>query len=128
MKPLGYWLIHIHELLETGFERLLEAEGLSRRHWQVLNTLASKPHTMAEINSALRPFGDDFRQQAEDLVARGWVTGEFELTTVGHEAHKRVSERVHEFRAKVVDGISADEYATLMNLLERVATNAAALV
>ncbi len=39
-----------------------------------------------------------------------------------------MSERVHEFRAKVVDGISADEYATLMNLLERVATNAAALV
>ncbi|RSM84536.1 hypothetical protein DMH04_20655 [Kibdelosporangium aridum] len=124
MKPLGYWLIHIHELLETGFERLFEDEGLTRRHWQVLNTIASK----AEIHTALRPFGDDFRQQVDELAARGWVNGEFELTTAGREAHQRVSERVHAIRAKVTEGISADEYATLMNLLQRVATNAAALV
>lgn len=128
MKPLGYWLIHIHELMENGFERLLADEALTRRHWQVLTTIAGGPHTVAEINTALAPFGDDFRQYIEDLAERGWVDGECELTTTGCEVHERVAERVRTFRAKVVDGISEAEYATLMSLLERVATNAAALV
>lgn len=128
MKPFGYYLIHIHESMERGFARLLTDEDLTRRHWQVLNTLAAGPHGQAEINAALKPFGDDFGQQVHDLASRGWVHGEYELTTVGHAAYQRVSQRVHAFRAQVTAGISDEEYAVLVNLLDRVATNAAALV
>nr|WP_042183933.1 MarR family winged helix-turn-helix transcriptional regulator [Kibdelosporangium sp. MJ126-NF4]CEL15966.1 hypothetical protein [Kibdelosporangium sp. MJ126-NF4]CTQ93890.1 hypothetical protein [Kibdelosporangium sp. MJ126-NF4] len=128
MKPLGYYLIHIHETMENAFARLLADETLTRRHWQVLNTIATGPHTQAEINAALKPFGDDFREQVNDLTARGWISGEHHLTEAGREAHHRVSERVDAFRAKVVNGISVDEYRTLVRLLDRVATNTDALM
>lgn len=128
MKPLGYWLVHIHELIETRFEQALEADGLTRRHWQVLNTIAGRPGTPAQINQALAHFHDDARPLVEDLTGRGWVAGagEYELTEAGHKAHDRISARVHAERARLLDGISNEEYATLMTLFERIATNAAA--
>ncbi|MET0234417.1 MAG: MarR family winged helix-turn-helix transcriptional regulator [Kibdelosporangium sp.] len=128
MKPLGYWLVHIHDLMETGFAQLLETDGLTRRHWQVLNTIAAKPGDMGEIQQALAHFQDDVRPLIGDFVDRGWVKGEYELTTTGRAAYDRIAARVHSERAKVLTGISAEEYATLMNLLERIAANAAAPV
>jgi hypothetical protein len=38
-RPIGYWLKHLDRLIEDTFERTLSMEGLTRRHWQVLNTL-----------------------------------------------------------------------------------------
>ncbi|MEU8610825.1 hypothetical protein AB0C29_22835, partial [Actinoplanes sp. NPDC048791] len=45
------------------------------------------------------------------------------LTGAGRAAHDRVAERVRTFRARVTDGLSEQEYATLVTLLERVAGN-----
>jgi DNA-binding MarR family transcriptional regulator len=128
MRPLGYWLVHIHEQMETGFERLLAGDALTRRHWQVLNTIAAKPGSLAEIEQALAHFQDDVRPLVEDFTDRGWVTGEYELTTAGREAYDRVAQRVQGERAKLLTGISDEEYATLMNLLERISANAGAPV
>ncbi|MBP2321883.1 DNA-binding MarR family transcriptional regulator [Kibdelosporangium banguiense] len=125
MKPLGYWLVHIHQLIENNFERLLTGDALSRRHWQVLNTIAAKPGSLAEIEQAMAHFHDDVRPLIRDFTDRGWVTPEYELTAAGREAYDRIAAQVHAERAKVLDGVSPEEYATLMNLLERIATNAA---
>jgi hypothetical protein len=38
-KPLGYWLQHLHNLLETHFTLALADLGSNRREWQLLNTL-----------------------------------------------------------------------------------------
>lgn len=128
MKPLGYWLVHIHEQMETSFERLLADDSLTRRHWQVLNTIAAKPSSMTEIEQALAHFQDDVRPLVEDFADRGWVTGEYELTTIGRQAYDRIAQRVQGERAKLRTGISDEEYATLMNLLERISANAGAAV
>ena len=48
MKPLGWWLRHLHELLESSMTRALDAESLTRRHWQVLNTIALGARTPEE--------------------------------------------------------------------------------
>jgi DNA-binding MarR family transcriptional regulator len=126
MRPLGYWLVHIHEQMETNFERLLADDGLTRRHWQVLNTIGKKPSSLTEIEQALAHFHDDVRPLVEDFAGRGWVTGEYELTAAGRAAYDRIAERVQGERAKVTTGISNEEYATLMNLLERISANVTA--
>jgi DNA-binding MarR family transcriptional regulator len=128
VKPLGYWLVHIHDQMENNFERLLTEDALTRRHWQVLNTIARKPGSMTEIEQALAHFRDDVRPLVEDFAGRGWVTGEYELTATGRVAYDRIAERVQGERAKVVAGISNEEYATLMNLLERISANVTAPV
>jgi DNA-binding IclR family transcriptional regulator len=122
MKPLGWWLRHVHELLESSMARVLDAESLTRRHWQVLNTIAVGARTPEEVDAALAPFGATAHQLA-DLRARGWVTENGELTETGREAHARVEDRVKAFRVAVTDGISDDDYRTTIRTLERCAAN-----
>ena len=122
VKPLGYWLKHIDRLVEDNFERLLGGDGITRRHWQILNTM---PSTMAEIDDTLAPFqtGETFQPLVNDLVDKGWVQGAYQLTPQGAQAYERISAQVCAARRQAVDGISDEEYATLVTLLERIATN-----
>jgi hypothetical protein len=55
-RPIGYWLKHVDRLIEGAFDRTLADERLTRRHWQVLNTLQASPASRAEIGKALEPF------------------------------------------------------------------------
>ena len=127
MKPLGWWLRHVHELLESSMAQALETESLTRRHWQVLNTIALGVHTPEEVDAQLAPFvtteGSTVTKVA-DLRARGWITeGELALTETGREAHARVEERIKAFRVSSMDGISDDDYRTTLRTLERCAAN-----
>ncbi|MCR6489514.1 MarR family winged helix-turn-helix transcriptional regulator [Amycolatopsis sp. OK19-0408] len=122
MKPLGWWLRHVHELLESSMTRALDTESLTRRHWQVLNTIAHGARTPEEVDAALAPFGATAGQLA-DLRARGWVSESGELTDAGREAHARVEARVQAFRTAVTDGVSDDDYRTTIRTLERCAAN-----
>ena len=126
MKPLGWWLRHLHELLESSMTQVLASESLTRRHWQVLNTIALGARTPEEVDSAMAPFVADegsMSPKVADLRARGWVTGDGALTGAGREAHERVEERVKGFRARAIEGISDDDYRTTLRTLERCAAN-----
>ncbi|MEU5258516.1 MarR family winged helix-turn-helix transcriptional regulator [Amycolatopsis sp. NPDC021455] len=126
MKPLGWWLRHLHELLESSMAQVLETESLTRRHWQVLNTIALGARTPEEVDTAMAPFviaEGPMAPKVADLRARGWVAEDGALTADGREAHARVEARIKEFRAKAIDGISDDDYRTTLRTLERCAAN-----
>jgi DNA-binding MarR family transcriptional regulator len=129
VKPIGYWLSHVHQLLESSFETTLSTERLTRRHWQVLNTIATGARTRADVAEALAPFlvqgGSSTTPLIHDLVARGWVHtgGEFDLTEEGRSAHARVQHQVEAHRLRITEGISDEEYVTTHNVLERLAAN-----
>ncbi|MBE1499733.1 carbamate kinase [Amycolatopsis lexingtonensis] len=128
MKPLGWWLRHLDELLESSMARVLEAESLTRRHWQVLNTMALGARTPEEVDAAMAPFvaaEGSMAPKVADLRARGWVAEDGALTTAGREAHARVEARIKEFRAKSMAGIGDDDYRTTIRTLERCAANLA---
>jgi hypothetical protein len=126
MKPLGWWLRHLHELLESSMAHTLEAESLTRRHWQVLNTIALGARTPEQVDAAMAPFvtGEGpMASKVADLRTRGWVAEDGTLTAEGREAHARVEDRIKAFRAKAVGGISDDDYRTTIRTLERCAAN-----
>ena len=135
-RPIGYWLKHIDRGIETGFARLLAAHGLNRRGWQVLNTLARAPATRARLDAALAPFLTDDEPTvagyADTLVTRGHATydcdglgdgGTYALTAAGRDTHARVAALVHAQRARVIAGLTPEDYTTLLRLLRRIATN-----
>ncbi|MEU4248537.1 MarR family transcriptional regulator [Amycolatopsis sp. NPDC026612] len=126
MKPLGWWLRHLHELLESSMAQVLDAETLTRRHWQVLNTITLGARTPEQVDAAMAPFvtgeGSMAPKMAE-LRARGWATEEGTLTDDGRAAHARVEEHIKAFRTKAVEGISEDDYRTTLRTLERCAAN-----
>ncbi|RSM84144.1 hypothetical protein DL991_01265 [Amycolatopsis sp. WAC 01375] len=120
MKPIGFWFAHLHQALESSLEQVLAAEALTRRHWQVLNTIDSG----ASVDEALSPFGE-LRKTVADLRARGLIDAEDALTEAGRETHLRLKAKVGEFRSRATEGIGDDDYRTAVGVLERMAANLA---
>src|SRR5262245_23411170 len=97
-RPIGYWLKHLDRLIDRAFEETLSSSGLTRRHWQVLNTIAAGPATIAALMETLQPFVDDDRRAIESVIeslrARGWVhthpDGRVEVSEAGRSSHETV--------------------------------------
>jgi hypothetical protein len=100
----------------------LDAESLTRRHWQVLNTIALGARTPEEVDAAMAPFGS-VTSQVADLRDRGRLSETGELTAEGREAHARVEARVTAFRSSVTDGVGDEDYRTTIRTPERCAAN-----
>jgi DNA-binding MarR family transcriptional regulator len=130
-RPIGYWLKHLDRLIEDTFRQTLTGQGLTRRHWQVLNTVSRGPASPAELAEALDPFlRDDPAGQATtaaDLIDRGWVShdhdGRLCLTPNGRTAYQATQQQVQQTRRLMLRGISAGEYAAVIDILTRMAAN-----
>ena len=130
-RPIGYWLKHLDRLIDQALERTLDADGLTRRHWQVLNTLAAGPSTNAALTAALQPFVEDDAKAVEvvlnDFLGRGWVrnvpAGGVEISERGRAAHEAAMQRVAETRQALRRGITDDEYVSVVRILQRMASN-----
>jgi hypothetical protein len=130
-RPIGYWLKHLDRPIDQAFERALDADGLPRRHWQALNTLAAGPSTNAALTAALQPFVEDDAKAVEvvlnDFLGRGWVRnipdGGVEISERGPAAHEAAMQRVAETRQALRRGITDDEYVSVVRILQRMASN-----
>ncbi|GEL17794.1 hypothetical protein [Pseudonocardia asaccharolytica] len=128
-KPIGWWLRHVDGLIERGFEAALVDEGATRRQWQVLNVLADGAAEVAAIEAALAPFlaeAGDAEAVLAALAARGWVRIDgpsVALAPDGAAARERMTAAVRRHRARTVQGIGEQEYASLIATLRRMADN-----
>ena len=123
-KPIGWWLKEVDVLLEASFERLLAADGITRRQWQALNAAAG-PDSIATV---LAPFltGDPAELAAvtDPLTERGWLKGE-QLTADGESALQTLTTKVHAQRRRTTNGVSDEDYLTTVAVLRRMARNLA---
>jgi hypothetical protein len=130
-RPIGYWLKHLDRLIDQAFERALDADSLTRRHWQVLNTLAAGPTTKVALTAALQPFvqGDSMAIDVviNDFLDRGWIRtapdGRVEISDPGRATHEAAMQRVAETRQALRRGITDDEYVSVIRILQRMASN-----
>lgn len=142
-RPIGYWVKHLHDLLERQFEGVLAelGEGLGRRHWQVLHILAGAPRRREELRAALAPFWDATGEGVPTLdgvvdgpgglAARGWAyradgSGTLALTPEGEAAHAYAARRVERHRAALSAGLTSEQYAETVRVLSVMAANAEA--
>jgi DNA-binding MarR family transcriptional regulator len=129
-KPLGYWLQHLHNLLENHFALALSDLGTNRREWQLLNTLAQGPRTRTDLEQALAPFwtADEpsLQQVLAIFAARGWTeesNSTVTLTRAGAAAHAELLPRVDQTRAVVLQGLTPDRYRETVQTLAVMAGN-----
>jgi DNA-binding MarR family transcriptional regulator len=131
LRPIGYWLKLVDRLLDEQFIETMEEHGITRRQWQMMNLLADKPSTAGELAEALGPFipeeeGEGPQEPVEELVESGWVSaenGHYALTDTGRASLASLGEVVDRTRARMADGISEEEYAATLDVLERIARN-----
>lgn len=127
--PIGYWLKHLDRLIENDFDRILAAESLNRRHWQVLHSLHEGSATMAELDDRLAPFLDEQEQTVapvvEQLRTRHWVQGQGSLsvTEAGARVHQELFERIQESQRRLSEGISERDYRAAVQVLEQMSAN-----
>lgn len=132
-RPIGYWLTHLHRLIEDEFGRLLAAKGLRRRHWQCMNTLSKKPGDAADLAERLRPFwrpGEiELDEVLTDLKARGWLSesdsGALMLTPDGIADHAALTATTDSLRHRMMTGLTTAEYLSTVANLARMAENLA---
>ena len=122
-RPIGWWVKRLDVLLEQAVDSAVAGEGLTRRHWQVLHSLADGSARESDLRSTLA----DFPSDVGELVERGWVArsagDEVALTADGRAGHDRVAAAVGRVRRHVADGLSAREYERTIMVLERMAEN-----
>lgn len=129
-RPIGYWLKHLDGLIERALDGALARQELSRRHWQVLNTLRSAPTDRIGLTEALRPFLADagtttVHTALDELIDRGWVRGaddgRFELTAAGRAGHAEAQQQVTATRRRLLDAVTPEEYQAVVDGLRRMA-------
>jgi hypothetical protein len=131
-RPIGYWVKRLDAALETQLDSTLARLRLTRRQWQVLNTLSSGSLTPAETRDILHPFkaadaGDAQERDMAALVRKQLVfllDGRLTLTDAGSALHSEASGLVEASRRELTAGIGADEYAIAVSVLERMSNNA----
>ena len=127
--PIGYWLKHLDRLIESDFDRILAAESLNRRHWQVLHSLQEGAATVAELDARLAPFLDEQEQSVapvvEQLRTRRWVQGRERVWVSGEgaRAHQDLFDRIQEARRRLSEGISERDYRAAVRVLEQMSAN-----
>ncbi len=131
-KPIGYWLKHLHNLLEKQFDATLANLGLGRRHWQILNTLSRREATRDELAAALAPFWTEGEPDLDGVLQEltGWIrTGAplagdtLALSDDGRAAHEHMAARIDATRATVLKGLTPDQYTETVRILSVMAGN-----
>jgi DNA-binding MarR family transcriptional regulator len=133
--PIGYWLKQADNLLTEQINKAQATHAVSRFDWQVLNTLHEIGSANRErIFEIVRTFVDaaGFDAIMSHLIERGWVElsrvagsdlQEFQLTKEGQRQYEVIFTTQKEVRQRAVQGVSAEEYATVIRVLQRIVSN-----
>lgn len=131
VRPIGYWLRLVDNLIEDQFAKTLDEHGVTRMQWQLLNVLARGIATVEQLDAAVAPFvGQDDTETAVDhlseLIDSAWVDATpvgYELTERGRSALDRLTTVVTQQRTTMAEGVTEENYLTTVGTLERIARN-----
>jgi DNA-binding MarR family transcriptional regulator len=133
--PIGYWLKQADNLITEQVNKVQADNGISRFDWQVLNTLHEVgPVSKDRIFEVMSTFVDAAGLDAilVHLAERGWAesieSGQagivtYQLTHEGERRHSVILAAQKEARQRTVQGISEEEYATVIRVLQQIVSN-----
>jgi DNA-binding MarR family transcriptional regulator len=126
--PIGYWLKQADNLLTERINAIQAANGINRTEWQVINLLSAGERAPGQLCEKLQPFTgkDNLHGLLGELVAKEIIevnNGNYLLTSKGREVYDACFKQQQEFRMKTMEGISAEDYATTLETLQKIVTN-----
>lgn len=130
-RPIGWYLKQADAQLDQLFDVALTSHNLTRREWQILETVASSSPTVDALIEVLAPFENEpgIRATISALVTRdilSVVGGDVELTPGGAQLHGEASAAVLVIRSTVASALPANDYAELIRLLDQLIQNLSA--
>jgi MarR family transcriptional regulator for hemolysin len=136
-EPIGLFVTRTAKSLSRAFDAVLAERGGSLPTWLVLTSLQGGFHgSQRSIAAAVGVEGPTLthhlsRMEADGLVVRrrdpeNRRTHQVELTDAGQARFRTLLGAVREFDARLTEGLSPEELATLRDLLRRLGANAGA--
>lgn len=131
--PIGYWLKHADEVITRHVNQVLLDHGFTRFRWQVLNLLyEAGTITRNNVLETMKTFID--AQQLEEIlnsfVQEGWLSmrgdgddAALVLTGAGKTERETIFKLQSEVRRRALQGISDQEYITVIDVLQRLVNN-----
>lgn len=128
--PIGYWLKRADELLTRAINQAQEATGLTRTHWQVLNSVQEAGTLSRERLEGIMQTSLD-SSGLEPIIAepagRGWLarndSDDLRLTDAGKQQYQAALSLQSEVRKRVVRGVGEEEYTTVIRVLQKIVDN-----
>lgn len=129
--PIGYWLKHADEIITARSNQALADQGFTRFRWQALNMIyEAGTITRDEVFNVLQTFIDAHQldEMLDGFVREGWLVVEgnaLSLTEAGKSKRTDLFKRQGEVRRRAMQGISDEEYVTIIAVLQRMVNNLA---
>ena len=133
-QPIGYWLKRADEVITEHVDRVLSDNGFTRFRWQVLNIVyQAGTITRGGVFDTMQTFID--ARQVDEIIdgfiKEGWLVklgegdaaAQLMLTDVGKAQRETAFKLQSEVRRRAMQGISEQEYATVVDVLERMVKN-----
>lgn len=128
-RPIGFWVKVVDQLIDAQFVAAAVDTDLSRRQWQILNSLAGPGGAArSEVAAALAPFlapGETIDAHVAGITDLVTVRGDrLELSAAGRTRLEQVRARsVQRLRDRVAAGLTPEDYDTTLRTLEQIARN-----
>jgi len=132
-KPIGYWLKHADEVITEHVDRVLSDNGFTRFRWQVLNIVyQADTITRGGVFDTMQTFIDarQLDEIIDGFIKEGWLVKRGEgdaaqlmLTEAGKAQRETVFKLQSEVRRRALQGITEQEYATVIDVLQRMVKN-----
>jgi DNA-binding MarR family transcriptional regulator len=129
--PIGYWLKHADEIITARSNQALADQGFTRFRWQALNMIyEAGTITRDQIFNVLQTFLDAHQldEMLNGFIQEGWLVVEgnaLSLTEAGKSKRTDLFKRQGEVRRRAMQGISDEEYVTIIAVLQRIVNNLA---
>ena len=130
-RPVDFWLRLLDRLINEHFGMILDEHGVTRRQWEVMNLLSRGSASHDELAEALAPFHGEVQaktltDELAELEDSGWLLRReqvYELTERGQTSYQRLEPVLRATDEEIARGISTEDYATMLVVLERMAIN-----
>jgi DNA-binding MarR family transcriptional regulator len=130
-RPVDFWLRLLDRLINEHFGKALDEHGITRRQWEVMNLLSRGPVSHDELVEALARVHREVEpatlaDELSELEDSGWLRRreqEYELTELGYTSYRRLEPVLRATDEEIGRGISREDFATVLEVLERMAMN-----
>jgi DNA-binding MarR family transcriptional regulator len=132
-QPIGYWLKHADEVLTEHVDQVLSDNGFTRFRWQVLNIVyQAGTTTRTGVFNTMQTFIDarQLDEIIDGFVKEGWLVkrgkgdaAQLMLTDAGKAKRETVFKLQSEVRRRAMRGVTEQEYAKVIDVLQRVVKN-----
>jgi hypothetical protein len=129
-QPIGFWTVRAGEAIRARTRGALEEIGVTQPEWWVLHQLSRHPEGIDRVDVVETIGPNDtpavIESAIDAAIAKGWIHAEgaqLRLSDAGTERFERAAAVQEALQAERMEGITAEEFATTISVLQRTIVN-----